>query len=324
VKLRECVELYIDMKHKNGQPFTLSAGSLRAFANKMGDIHLEAVKVHHVVKFIEIPGTSPTTRQFKYSLLRNFFLHCKGRYPMGEIPMPPRTAPPPPSAFVPRVYSQAEIRMLLRATGPAQADAQCMISARTYRTFLLFLYGTGVSLSEAHRILLQDVNLKRRMMTIRSGSFGRVRTIPFGSDLHRVLAGYIGFRNGQDGPKADRLFIDKRGQPVNCDTLKHTFRRIRKLAGLSSSDIANPPRLRDLRNAFVVHRLSKWSKRGVDLRRMVPALAAYMGLVGLSSTERYLRLTPERFRHQLNLLSPKRGRRRWGNDPGLMRFLANL
>jgi hypothetical protein len=57
---------------------------------------------------------------------------------------------------------------------------------------------------------------------------------------------------------------------------------------------------------------------------MVPALAAYMGLVGLSSTERYLRLTPERFRHQLNLLSPKRGRRRWGDNPDLMRFLAHL
>ena len=36
------------------------------------------------------------------------------------------------------------------------------------------------------------------------------------------------------------------------------------------------------------------------------------GLVGLSSTERYPRLTPERFRHQLNLLGPKRGRRRSG------------
>jgi hypothetical protein len=36
------------------------------------------------------------------------------------------------------------------------------------------------------------------------------------------------------------------------------------------------------------------------------------GLVGLSSTEHYPRLTPERFRHQLNLLGPKRGRRRSG------------
>jgi integrase/recombinase XerD len=324
VKLQECVELYIDMKHKNGHPYTHSAGRLRAFAIKTGDIQLGAVKVHHVVEFIETPGTSLVTQHFKYGLLRNFFLHCKGRYPMGQIPMPPKAPPPPPSAFVPRVYSRAEIRMLLRATRPAQADAQCMIPAPTFRTFLLFLYGTGALLSEAHRMLLKDVDLKRRRVTIRGGSFGRVRTIPIGSDLCRILTAYIGFRSRQEGPKANRLFVDKSGQVLNWRTIQITFNRIRKIAGLSSSDISNPPRMHDLRNAFVVHRLGAWSKAGVDLRGMVPALSAYMGLVGLSSTERYLRLTPERFRHQLNLLSPRRGHSRWSDDAALMKFLSQL
>ena len=57
---------------------------------------------------------------------------------------------------------------------------------------------------------------------------------------------------------------------------------------------------------------------------MVPPLAAYMGLVGLTSTDRYLRLTPGRFRFQLNILSPRRGGKRWGDDPRLMSFLSEL
>jgi integrase/recombinase XerD len=49
-----------------------------------------------------------------------------------------------------------------------------------------------------------------------------------------------------------------------------------------------------------------------------------MGQVGLGSTERYLSMTPERFRKELAKLSPIRGRGHWRNDKVLMAFLENL
>jgi hypothetical protein len=57
---------------------------------------------------------------------------------------------------------------------------------------------------------------------------------------------------------------------------------------------------------------------------MLPALAAYMGQVGLGSTERYLSMTPERFRKQLDKLSPAQGKGRWRDNKGLMEFLSRL
>jgi integrase/recombinase XerD len=57
---------------------------------------------------------------------------------------------------------------------------------------------------------------------------------------------------------------------------------------------------------------------------MLPALAAYMGQRGLDATERYLFMTPERFRKALNKLSPTHSRNKWRNDPVLMKFLASL
>jgi integrase/recombinase XerD len=57
---------------------------------------------------------------------------------------------------------------------------------------------------------------------------------------------------------------------------------------------------------------------------MLPALAAYMGQMGLGATERYLFMTPERFRKALNKLSPAHSRHKWRNDPALMKFLASL
>jgi integrase/recombinase XerD len=324
VRLRECIEIYIDMKHKNGHPYVHSAARLRRFAIKTGDIHLAAVTIQHVLTFIESAGASAITQQFKYGLIRNFFMYCKGRYALGEIPMPPKPPQPLPSYFAPRVCSRAEIRMLLRATGPAQADPQCAISARTFRTFLLFSYATGALLSEVQWMSLQDVDLKRKRVTIRNRSFDRVRTIPIGGDLHKALTAYLNFRGRQIGSESDTLFLGKDGRALNWRSIQITFDRVREVARLSASDVSNPPQMRDLRSAFVVHRLSAWSKRGVDLRKMVPALAAYMGFVGLSSTERYLRLTPERFQHQLALLSPKRGRKRWADNPALISFLTQL
>ena len=73
------------------------------------------------------------------------------------------------------------------------------------------------------------------------------------------------------------------------------------------------------REQFLSHLLRQGTSH-----RLLPALAAYMGQAGLGSTERYLSMTPERFRKQLVKLSPQRRKRRWSDNPALMRFLAEL
>jgi integrase/recombinase XerD len=104
------------------------------------------------------------------------------------------------------------------------------------------------------------------------------------------------------------------------------FRNLRRLMGVQRHDGAiYQPRMHDLRATFAVHRLTSWLRQKADLNRLIPALSAYMGQIGLGATERYLKLTPERFRTQLIKLSPQeRGRKRWRDDPALMKFLDGL
>jgi integrase/recombinase XerD len=100
---------------------------------------------------------------------------------------------------------------------------------------------------------------------------------------------------------------------------------LRQLATVERHDgVFYQPRMHDLRSTFAVHRITSWIKEKADLNRMLPALAAYMGLSSLVTTEQYLALTPERYRKQLRKLSPQRGYRRWRDDPALMKFLASL
>lgn len=100
--------------------------------------------------------------------------------------------------------------------------------------------------------------------------------------------------------------------------------RLRPAGIVRNDQTRYQPRLGDLRFTFAVHRITSWIRNGANLNRMLPALAAYMGQAGLGATERYLSMTPERFRNNLDKLSPSRGRKSWRNDKELMCFLTSL
>jgi integrase/recombinase XerD len=108
-------------------------------------------------------------------------------------------------------------------------------------------------------------------------------------------------------------------------TVRKNWQRLRRIARVTRNDgDAYQPLMHDLRYTFAVHRITSWIQNGANLNRMLPALAAYMGQVGLGSAERYLYMTPERFRKELDKLSPMRGKGRWRDNKPLIGFLANL
>jgi integrase/recombinase XerD len=324
MKLREGVRVFVDGKRVGGAVYAKGMQILSAFCRHAGNVELSRITERRVASFLDGPLSSAVTRQHKYNLLRNFFLFWVARDALRAAPMPP-PRPPVTSTFVPYIYSRTQIRLLLASVRASQKPDACQFDARTLRAFLLFLYGTGALVGEACSLRREDVDFKKRVMTIRSNRFDRSREVPIGPDLYKVMRRYhiSSHRKGKmNGPQ---FFLNKEGNALNQRTLIGAFRRLRRLAGVARQDGAiYQPRMHDFRHTFAVHRLSAWIKHGADLNRMIPALSAYIGQVGLGSTYRYLNLTPERFRAQLDKLSPGRGKRHWRDNPALMRFLAEL
>jgi integrase/recombinase XerD len=216
------------------------------------------------------------------------------------------------------------MRVLLKGTRLSQKLDACKIGPQTLRILLLFLYGTGALVGEALRLRREDVDLRNDWVTIRGNRFDRVRLIPIGSDLHKRLRKYVDSAS-QKKNQGKNFFANRDGSAIKARILGKSFERLRRLAGIARHDGARyQPRMHDLRATFAVHQLTAWFKQGADLNRMLPALSAYLGQVGLSSTERYLSTTPERFRKQLVKLSPQRRKRRWRDNPALIKFLAKL
>jgi len=236
----------------------------------------------------------------------------------------PRIRPAVTQTFVPYIYNKTEICCLLSKTRACQKYRFCAIDTPTLRMVILTLYATGMLVGEALRLCRDDLDLKRGFISINGGRFHRARRIPIGPDLRARLERFLRSRK-RHKPGAENLFVYKDGSPIGPGILGKSFQRLRRLAGIRRRDGAvYQPRMHDLRYTFAVHRLTSWLRQRADLNRLLPALAAYIGQVGLGSTERYLTFTPERFRKQLSKLSPKRRKKRWRDDPALMKFLDEL
>lgn len=321
--LLEAVQIFVERKKSEGLSYGKSEKDLLSLSSHVGKFSLARVTARQIAAFLDGPKTSPFTWEKKYGLLRAFFDFWLARGEIETLPLPAKRRTSH-RAFIPYIYTYSDIRALLKATRISQKQEYCRIDARTLRTFLIFLYGTGSLVGEAMRLQVEDLDLKKRSLTIRAHLNNRSRTVPIGPDLKKILGEYLEWRFSQ-GPSSIYFFANKDGECLSTSTLSTTFLRLRRHSGVERCDGARyQPRMHDLRHTFAVHRITGWIRHRADLNRMLPALAAYMGQAGIGSTERYLSLTPERFRTQLDKLSPMRRKKRWRDDKALMKFLAEL
>jgi integrase/recombinase XerD len=322
MKLSDGVEQYVVRRRASGHIFEKGESNLTAFSRHVGDVDLRQVRTEQVLTYLNAPITSTITWRLKYQMLFRFFDFWASRGVMPELLMPP-PRPPVRQTFVPYIYTRAELRALLRATARLQNPFR-RIERQTLRTFIILLYGTGALVGEMVNLMHRDVNLEAGMITIRSKSFSRSREIPIGADMQDVLRKYLNWRSRRNFQSAN-LFVTKDDSPITNTKVNKNWQRLRVIAGIKRNEgDTYQPRLHDLKFTFAVHRITSWIRNGADLNRMLPALAAYMGQVGMGSTERYLHMTPERFRKELDKLSPARRKGRWRDNKALMEFLTNL
>ena len=323
MRVLEATELYVAAKKRQGIGFDKGHSNLVSFSRQVRGSTLQSLTTQQVLKYLDGPRTSTVSWRAKHSLLRHFFefLECRGY--MRPLALPP-LRPPERCTFTPYVYSREEIRSLLKAVGTVQASEACAQSEQDLRTLLLVLYGTGALLGEVLRLRWQDLDLDRGFVSFYTSRFDRSRRIPLGPDLLTRLQTHAKLKCPAPNYAA-LVFATRRGTPPFARTLNFVFQRLRRAAGIHRTDNAiYQPRLHDLRTTFAVHRITAWIKTGADLNRLLPALSTYMGHVSLRAAERYLALTPERFRKSLGLVSPHSGVCRWHADPALMKFLREL
>jgi integrase/recombinase XerD len=322
VKLTEGIELYVQHKRANGIGFEKGHKNFQGFSKGLGSVSLAAIQTRDVLQYLNGPKTSTATFRGKHSQLRYFFEFWASRGFIPEFPMPPNR-PLKQQTFVPYIYTREEIHRLLKATR-GKVTPNDSVHPQTLRALFVTLYATGALTGEIIQLAARDVDLRHGFITIRTTRFNRRRKLPIGKDLLGVLQRYAAWKK-RLRLDAEAFFPKVDGTQIVARTLNGIFKRVRGRAGIARHDDAvYQPRMHDLRASFAVHRITSWIRNKADLNRMLPALSVYMGQVGLTSTERYLYLTPERFRKELDRLSPTKPKRHWRDDSALLEFLSTL
>jgi integrase/recombinase XerD len=321
MKLSEAISEYVLRKRTSGLKYETAETLFRAFLACTGDVQLGEVSAQHVLNYLNARPSATCTWRCKYSLLLNFFDFWAMRGSLEQIPMPQSKAAER-RTYVSHVYSRDQIRSLLRGAFRLRQRYEDSTSPQTMRMLMLFLYATGATVGESVALRSSDVTLKNGTVTLRKNHRDRPRTIPICNDLRLAMGKYERWRSRHQ-IRCDSYFVKNDGKPLLRSSLASNFRRICQATSVCRPDFVLPA-MRDFRPTFAAHRITSWMRTGADLNRLLPALAVYMGHANLCTTQKYLAMTPERFRKQLNKLSPIRRKGHWRDDKEVMAFLSGL
>ncbi len=302
MRLSQAIRQYVAMKHLMGKSFDQGTKVLQAFCLYVDDASLRSVVKWQVLGFLEQSVLSDVTWLLRHRLLKAFFEYWMARDQLKRLPIPPSRHPGTARTFVPYIYSVGEMRRLLSKAGLKRTPKSREFSPLTFRSMLLFLYGTGARINETLCLRPNDVDLKHGTVAFRRTSPNRARVVPIGPDLRQTLSDYHDSLRPR-GNARKNFFARENGERIRPIDVCRSFRTLRRKAGITRlPEISRQPRVQDLRRTFAVHCMRAWLRKNKDLRRMLPILGAYLGHVSLASTEAYLAVTPERFLTQLSRL----------------------
>jgi site-specific recombinase XerD len=294
MKLQEIIPQYISYRQSLGEKFNTNARELRCFLNYMGgekdiyDLDLEIC-----TDFLYAPSGKVTANWFcKYSALKGLFEWAIARRYTNNIPLP-TDKPKRPENILPYIYSNKELKLLFDAALVFQKN-RSRIYPQCIRMVLMLTYMLGLRLHEVVSLKIKDVDCDHSLVQINESKFYKSRIVPFNGKVKHLLIEFMDWRkrNRQPDDSEINLFLDKKNVPVNIDTVRGCFNRIRTKVGISREDDAvYQPRIHDLRHTFAVNRLTSWYREGKDVQKLLPLLSTYLGHKHLAHTSVYLTMT---------------------------------
>jgi integrase/recombinase XerD len=194
--------------------------------------------------------------------------------------------------FVPRVLSRDEGSRFLQACTQLPPGQGSPIRAAVLGTALRLLYLAGLRAGELLRLTQADLDLETGALRIRHSKFNKSRLVPLAPDLiQRIVQCRVAAAERFGPCRLDApLFPSPRGDRYSITALRGAFHDALRIADIKRTTDCRI-RLHDLRHSFAGLRLLLWCEQNVDLGAKLPLLAAYLGHVGLASSQRYLQLT---------------------------------
>jgi site-specific recombinase XerD len=162
-----------------------------------------------------------TTVHLHFSKLRAFFGWCVESGILSESPLRGVTVKAPKT--LPRVPEDEAVRGLLAAS-PDNFEG------RRNKALVAILADSGLRISEALRLRIEDVNFATRTVNVRAGKGQKDGVGFFGAETAQYLRSWLSKR--RDAHPEDYLYLDRKGRSLTRSHAVHILHRLSVKAGL--------------------------------------------------------------------------------------------
>jgi integrase len=258
-----------------------------AFADAAGQ---DTVTTRFALRWARQPAsTSANYLSRRLRAVRGFARHLHAIDPACEVP-PLELLPASKYRPAPYLYREQEILALMAAARRLRPP----LRAAMFETLVGLLACTGLRIGEAIRLDRDDVDLERRVLTVRDSKFGKSREVLLHESAVEALGEYAQLRDRLSPEAKDRsFFITTRGTRPSHSTIRAAFRALLRQAGIEHPSPSRHVRVHDLRHSFAVKTLLGWYRDGGDVASRMPLLSTYLGHADPAATYWYLSAAPE-------------------------------
>jgi site-specific recombinase XerD len=235
-------------------------------------------------------GSTAGARHHRLQSLVLFARHVRAEDPRHEVPSS-HVFPRVPRQLMPHIYSHDEARRLVDAASTLGPPSSLRVL--TGRTLFALLFATGVRISEAVALDLDDV--RSDGLLVRKTKFHKTRIVPLHDSARRGLEEYL-VRRRAISTSPQSLFIGARGQRLADTSARKMFEHMRRAAELERPPGQPQPRIHDIRHTFAVRALEACPDGRDHVAQHMLALATYLGHTHVADTYWYLQATPRLMR----------------------------
>lgn len=289
--LNEDVQGYLAVRRAMGFVMKWSGNLLRSFAAFSDAQGQPRIRSEVAIKWA---GWAPSarTRACRLGLVIRLARYLRAEDQDHEVP-PPAFGREERPRRTPYIYSREEVQGLVQAASEVERYNP-EYRALTYRTFFGLLACTGMRLSEAINLRLEDIT--EDGLVIRHTKFGKSRLIPLHPTAQTALERYLPKRR-LFAPFEDHVFVSLRKHKLLRHDAYVVFRKSIEKIGIQRNSGLPRPTIHALRHTFAVRALETCPDDRDRITQHMVALSTYLGHSDIKHTYWYLEATPELMRN---------------------------
>lgn len=285
--LMKAIDSYLSVRRAAGFELEVPEYLLRSFARfatQQGQTHVYA---QTAIRWAAL-APSAGQRRHRLNTVIRFARYIRAEDQRHEIP-PQGVFGPKPQRRIPFIFATTEILRLVQEAyrlGPAGS-----LRPYTYATLFSLLSATGIRISEALSLRLDDV--AEDGLVIRQTKFKKSRLVPLHETASVGLKRYLIVR-ARMVTGDDHVFVSLYERALSYRCVYEVFNYLIERIGLNHSAGRPRPHIHDIRHSFAVRVLETCCAQSRDdIGRNMLALSTYLGHTNVADTYWYLEATPQ-------------------------------